>query len=194
MRYLTVGTSEITRERFIPVEDTEPDNIKPRGGLWLTKYNEDFSTYNEWVDFIIDHPNVLYYKSTGPSIWKQPCSLVTLKDNANIFNLDDSDKLTYLMKKYPLADNKFSYQEISRLYDAIFINLLGVLRGVKDPVMMERLLKFGVNTLVLFNLDCIEHYQSGMVLIEPFDYEYNLYEGTTYEIKIDDVKKRILQK
>ena len=194
MRYLTVGTSEITREKFVPVEDTEPVNMKPRGGIWLTQYNEQYNDYNEWVDYLIDNPTVLFYKSRGHSMWKQPCSLVTLKEQSNLFYLDDDDKLNYLMKKYPMDDKKFSYQAISDLYDGIFVNLLGLLRTVKDHETTSKLLKFAVNSLILFNVDCIEHYQSGIVLINPFDYEYNAYEGTTYEIKIDDVKKRILKK
>ena len=50
MQYLTVGTREIKRELFREIEDTENTNIKPRGGLWLTKYENEH--YNEWVDYI----------------------------------------------------------------------------------------------------------------------------------------------
>ena len=188
MQYLTVGTNEIKRELFREVEDTSPSNIKPRGGLWLTKYENE--CYNEWVDYILEDSVALVYKSKGDSIWKQPCSLVTLNDGANVFNLHCKKDLDFLKQNYPLADNKFSYQEISHLYDGIYINMYKLMMEENDP----RLYKFAVNSLILFNLDCIYYYQSGIVDIEPFDYEYGYCEAPVYQIKCDDTKKRILMK
>ena len=187
MKYLTVGTSEIKNELFRNIEDTDPINIKPRGGLWLTKYENDH--YNEWIDFLIDDPVVLYYKSKGYSMWKQPCSLVTLSNSVNLFDLNSKDKLEYLINNYPLNDNKFSYESISHIYDGIYVNMYNMLRQTED----RRFYKFGVDSLILFNLDCIDYYQSGIVLINPFDYEYGSSAMTEYEIKIDNVKKRILK-
>ena len=188
MKYLTVGTSEIENELFRNVEDTEPSNIKPKGGLWLTKYYSD--RYNEWVDYILEDPVALYYKSRGNSIWEQPCSLVTLNDSANILMLDNKEIFEYLKKNYPLADDKFSYEAISHIYDGIYVDMYKLLHVVNDP----RLYKFAVNSLVLFNLDCIDYYQSGVVNIEPFDYECGFCEAPIYEIKCDDVKKKTLTK
>ena len=190
LKYLTVGTSEITRERFMNIEDTEGANIKPRGGLWLTKYHNE--GYNEWVDFLLEDPTTFYYKSKGHSIWEQPCSLVTLNESANIYTLKDNDGLTFLKKNYPLHDDKFSYEAISRLYDGIYVDMYQLLMNVDSDTRM-RLYKFGVNSLILFNLDCINYYQSGIVDIEPFDFEYEYNEGTIYQIKCDNIKKRILK-
>lgn len=194
MKYLTVGTSEITRDLFKKVEDTEATNMKPRGGLWFTKYDESYSNYNEWVDYIIENPTVLYYKSKGHSIWQQPCSLVTLKEPAKLFYLNSKDSLNHLRNNYPLEDRKFSYEAISQVYDGLFVDMYGLLSDIEDDETRSRIYKFGVDSLVLFNLDCIDYYQSGVVLIEPYDFEYAKYEGTTYEIKYDNVKKRILEK
>ena len=192
MEYLTVGTREIKQELFRSIEDTDANNLKPRGGIWLTKYNNAF--YNEWVDFILDDPVVLFYKNRNNSIWKQPCSLVTLNDSANIFNLDTSEKLEYLRSNYPLDNNKFSYRDISSIYDGIFVDMYGLLREIKDDKTREQLYRFGVNSLILFNLECINFYKSGFVLIEPFDFESRVYETVSYEIKIEDIKKKILRK
>ena len=54
MKYLTVGTNEIRDDLFRNIENTE--SIKPRGGLWLTQYDERIKDYNHWVDFILMHP------------------------------------------------------------------------------------------------------------------------------------------
>ena len=186
MKYLTVGTNEIKSELFKSIEDTE--TIKPRGGLWLTKYENEH--YNEWVDYILEDTIALVYKSKGDSIWRQPCSLVTLSESANLFTLNNKDSFEFLKNNYPLDDNKFSYSEISHKYDGIYVDMYKLLLEVNDP----RIYKFGVNSLILFNLDCIDYYQSGVVDIEPFDYEYGCCEMTNYEIKYDSVKKRILGK
>ena len=188
MKYLTVGTNEIVKDLFREVEDTESSSMKPRGGLWLTKYENEH--YNEWVDYLLEDSVAFYYKSKGSSIWEQPCSLVTLRENANILELSDGNTLDSLKRKYYLNDDKFSYQELSHYYDGIFVDMYKLLHDVND----QRLYKFGVNSLILFNLDCIEYYQSGLVLIEPFDFEYNFCEAPIYEIKCDNVKKRILNK
>ena len=113
MKYLTVGTSEIRDDLFVKPEDTIATSVKPRGGLWLTQYHDE--RYNEWVDYILEDPVVLYYKSKGHSIWEQPCSLVTLKETANIFVLDSKESLDYLKQNYPLDDDKFSYEQIREL-------------------------------------------------------------------------------
>ena len=188
MKYLTVGTSEIKDELFRNIEDTEASNIKPRGGMWFTKYENEH--YNEWVDYILEDPVALYYKSTGSSIWKQPCSLVTLKDSANILMLNNKEILDYLKANYPLADDKFSYEALSHIYDGIFVDMYKLMRNNGDM----RLYKFAVNSLILFNLDCIDYYQPGIVDIEPFDFEYGFCEAPIYNIKCEDTKKRILKK
>ena len=192
MKYLTVGTREITQELFRNVEDTEPNNIKPRGGLWLTKYHSEF--YNEWVDFILDDPVILFYKNRQNSIWEQPCSLVTLNDSAKIFCLDSKQNLDYLRCTYPLDNDKFSYQAISNIYDGIYVDMYHLLCDIDDDETRKKIFKFGVNSLILFNLSCIDYYHPGTVYIEPFDYEAREYEAISYEIKCDDVKTRILKK
>ena len=123
MQYLTVGTREITQELFMNVEDTDKESIKPRGGLWLTRYDSQFDDYNEWVDYMIANPVTLYYKSRNYSMWEQPCSLVTLHDNANIYQLNGQENFDYLRTNYPLANDKFSYEQISHVYDGMFVDM-----------------------------------------------------------------------
>ena len=190
MKYLTVGTRQITRELFRSIEDVS-GSIKPRGGLWLTEYNELYKNYNDWVDFMINDPVVLFYKSRNHSIWEQPCSLVTLKETANIFYLKSESDLEYLKKMYPAYGSIFSYQMLSKIYDGIFVDMYKLLTSINDDIICNQLFKFGVNSLILFNLNCIDYYQSGMVSIEPFDYEYGSCEPAYYEINIENEKQKI---
>ena len=70
--------------------------------------------------------------------------------------------------------------------------MYGLLRDIDDEKLRTRIYKFGVNSLVLFNLDCIDYYQSGVVNIEPFDFECGM-ELPFYEINCEHVKKRVLK-
>ena len=127
-----------------------------------------------------------FYKNRGTSIWEQPCSVVTLTENARIFKLDGQESLTHLNEKYA-----WSYDLLSKDYDGMFVHVLGLIGDVSDAKLREQILRFGVDSLILFNLSCIDYYQSGIVAIEPFDYEYGDLEMTSYEIKYDNTKRRV---
>ena len=191
MNYLTVGTNEIKRELFIPVKDNEKNIYKPKGGLWFTKYEENYANYNEWVDYLINNPDAFFYKNRVDNIWEQPCSLVTLRANANIFMLENKDEFTYLKREYPLDTKIFSYELLAHKYDGIYVDVLKLIRNTNDDVTLKMIRQFAVSSLVLFNIDCIDYYQSGHVLIKPFDLEYYMYESTEYKIEIEKVKKKV---
>ncbi len=191
MKYLTLGTDTITEEKFREIKDRE-DKIKPTGGLWLTEQTEGVN-YNQWIDFIIWRKHLLYYKyNKGTSIWTQPCSIVTLKDNSNIYQVREKEHLDILLKNYP-KDWKFSYQELSKDYDGLFIKFISFPTEKYTEPMRSELETFCVDTLLLFNPHCIDYYQKGVVNIEPFDYEEHVDEPI-YEIKVDNVKRKVLKR
>lgn len=191
MEYLTVGTNEIRKDLFIPVKENEMDNFKPNGGLWLTEYDEQFKNYNVWVDYLIDNPDILFYKNKSKNIWEQPCSLVTLKENTNIYILETNNNYSYLKNNYSLDDKRFSYELLAHKYDGIYVDILKLIKDTRDENALRMIRQFAVSSLVLFNVDCIDYYRSGYVLIEPFDFEYYMYESAGYEINYDKVKKKI---
>ena len=191
MEYLTVGTNEIKKNLFIPVKDNKISVFKPSGGLWLTEYDEKYKDYNVWVDYLIDNPDILFYKNREANIWKQPCSLVTLREKSNIFMLENNNDYSYLRRNYPLDEKRFSYELLARKYDGIYVDTLKLLKDTKDEYVLKMIMQYAVSSLVLFNLDCIDYYKSGYVLIEPFDLEYYRYESIGYEINHEKVKKRV---
>ena len=193
MLYLTVGTDKITDELFVSIKDKE-DMYKPSGGLWLTKYDTNYSNYNVWVDYLIDNPNVMFYKNKSASIWHQPCSIVKLHDEANIFNLNNENNYNYLLNKYPLNNNSFSYESMTKDYDGIYVDLLSLITNSNKKEISDLVKQYCVSTLLLYNLDCIDYYHSGLLDIEPFDLEYYMYEGTSYNINYDKIKKKIKMK
>ena len=194
-KYLTVGTKKIEEGLFRSVQDTALTNsMKPKGGLWLTEYNEDIQNYNHWVDFMLMHPNILFYKNKDGSVWEQPCSIVTLQDAANILFLDSKEQLDYLMKNYPYNQDKFSYEKLSQYFDGIFVDLGNLVHGRSGFDVWQKFSSFGVSSLVLFNLSCIDYYYSGDILIEPFDFENSSYHDRYYDINYQRDKKKVLKK
>lgn len=190
MLYLTVGTNDISNKLFVPIKDKE-DMYKPMGGLWLTKYDIKYQNYNEWVEYLIDNSSIFFYKNRTGNLWNQPCSVVSLSANAKIFHLDSEIKYNYLLDNYP-SNIGFSYELMSKDYDGIFVDLLPLVRNSNNNNDIAKLVRqYCVSTLLLFNLNCIDYYQSGDVKIEPFDPEYYMYEGTSYNITHDKTKKRI---
>lgn len=191
MEYLTVGTSEIKRDLFVPIKDGDEPSIKPTGGIWLTKYDSQYENYNEWVDYLIDNPDVLFYKSLAYDIWKQPCSLVKLNDDSKIFSLENTDGFEYLINTFKKDSDYFSYEIMSQHYDGIYIDILKMMRNDKYKKQFQLARELCVSSLILFNLDCIDYYQSGHVLITPFDLEYGAYETPNYEIICKKTRKRV---
>lgn len=198
MKYLTVGTDEIRSDLFRNVETTElVDSMKPAGGMWFSEYNKSGS--NEWVRFMMNHIYIWFYKNNNIRVngyvdpFAKPCSLVSLKNDVHLYTLHNSQSLDYLMKYFP-ANGKFSYEELSKYYDGIYVDL-NRLFSLKDydNDILKKFSSFGISSLVLFNLDCIDYYNSGKVILEPFDYEVGE-RPQNYEIKIDDTKKKILKR
>ena len=101
--------------------------------------------------------------------------------------------MTVAIQRYMINNDAFSYVKMSSHYDGIYIDMYKLLFQASGNDISAKIYKFGVNSLVLFNARPIDYYQSGRVLIEPYDFEYNYHDGTTYEIKIDNEKKKILK-
>ena len=203
MQYLTIGTDEITEEKFRAIQDRK-DSIKPTGGLWLTEYKNE--KYNSWVNFLLEPKNensniytYKYYKYYGYNV---PCVLVSLKDDSNIFFLDKINKLKYLMENYKSDDNIFTFEGLSKKYDGIFIRPYEMIDKKVDWEISKKFFTFCVDTLLLFNLNCIDFYQKGNVDIVSFFPEDNLEnpdygcdsDEPRYTIKFKESKEKVLKR
>ena len=194
MKYLTVGTDEIREDLLKRVEDTDlRSSMKPRGGLWLTEFDENLVNFNRWVDFMMLRPNILFHKNRGSNPFIQPCSIVTLNDDTNLYVLHNRESLDYLMKCFPY-DGKFSYEDLSHYYDGIYVDLGGLYHSDYDKNVLSKFSSFDVNSLILFDLGCIDYYQSGSVVIEPFDPDDSYSHDRYYEINYNKEKKKVLKR
>lgn len=152
-KFFTLGTNYISTSLFFPIKDTL-NCSKPMGGLWLTKYYEEYPNFNEWLDFLETKPSYFLAKYSLSS----PAAIVTLKNNAQIFMLDSKEKLDYLKQKYP-APNFFSYELLSKDYDGIYFKIF----EINDNNIINA---FSVNSLILFNLDVIAYYTQAKVMMD----------------------------
>ena len=195
MKYLTIGKDNLSYNKFNEIKDIDIDKnmAKPSGGLWLTKHNE-LINYSIWMDYILEHKKILFHKykeyMNKDSSWEIPCSLVTLSKDSSVFILDDYDKYCYLLRKYPLNNKSFSYKDMVASYDGIYVDLNW--NQLSKAIDLSR---YGVDSLLLYNLKCIDNYRVGKILVESFDAEdYNMYDNVLYDIRINNEKRKVLCK
>ena len=189
--FFTLGTDEIHQNDDQIIDVNKNNYIKPLGGLWATKYNNDI--FNLWIDFIINNTHILFYKYPEFQVdeinFVIPCSKIVLKRNAKIFELKDEKSLNILKYKYPNPNGLCSYENLSKDYDGIYVDLSALMTSNIDEKTKERLKTFGINSLVLFNTNCINYYYSGNAYIELAEYH------TGYsKIMLDETPKKISKK
>lgn len=147
------GIGDISEEKFERIDDPSKRKRhvvgKPDGGLWASPVNsklgwETWCKLNEFFDDIYcDGNNKHFFK---------------LKDTAKIAEIDSLLDLQVLLKKYkkksgysldPYELDYIKMQEDG--YDGVYLTE----RGVQETVY-ECLRNWDVESIVLFNLDCIE--------------------------------------
>lgn len=174
-QYVTVGTETISSNIFRKI--LRPLNnytFKPTGGLWASEFNKYM--VSDWYEYII------YEGSYLQAIKDITLAAVfTLKDAAKILTIDSCNQIKELAKKYPsyhyilglceplTTKNKiFDFEELSREYDGVYINYY----GINFSREIETFKDWSINTLLLFNIDCIEKYQSINIMPQnPYDSE-----------------------
>lgn len=179
--YLSVGTNQILMDLHQPIKNGQS---KPTGGLWATIHDTKYPNYNPWIDFLTYHPHILFYKGAKQSPLLIPATLITLKESANIFLINNHNQLEFLKKYYPSKDGWIDFEKISNDFDGIFIDLKCTFSDItlEDK---EKIATFAVSSLIIFNLGCIKHYQKATVDITEFDCEFQP-ELVEYTIKIDN--------
>lgn len=117
--------------------------------------------------------------------------MITLKENANIYYLRDREGYDYLVQNFYAREDQFSFQQLSHCYDGIYVDILS-LASKLDSELVKLFASFGVNSLILFQKGAIQYYQSGVVLIDRFDYECgSVYRFIPYHIEIEEEKKLV---
>lgn len=190
MQYLSIGRDNISKEKFRPVMDKNDGSSKPVHGFWFTEYDPRFPNYNVWVNYLLEHSEILYHKCNGIDMYNQPCLVATLNDDAKIYNLNDILTFNDLIKYYSRNQKDISYELLSHDFDGIFVDTKALL-NIFEPSIIRLCMAYSVSTLLLFSPDCIDYYQSGTVILDRDSFDEFSLEYAEYEIVCDKTRKRV---
>lgn len=174
-QYVTIGTKTISSNVFRNIlRPLNNYSFKPTGGLWASTFNKYM--ISDWYEYM------MYEGSYLQSIKNiKEAAIFSLKDNAKILTIDSCEQINELSKKYPSyhhilglyeqvnENNKiFDYEELSKEYDGIYVNYYKINFSGKIQTFKD----WSVNTLLLFNINCIDNYQSiNIAPHNPYDSE-----------------------
>lgn len=162
--YITIGTKNISRDAFRQVLRPSHQNFyKPNGGLWASEFISKINCICQWHDYLLyEDPETAAYKNINEG------ALFTLNDNSKILTLDSTKKIIETSAKYPsyhhmLSNNDIEnklhiidYESLAKDYDGIYVSVNQL--GFNE--ISNTFIPWSVDTLLLFNLECIKEYQS----------------------------------
>lgn len=173
-QYITIGNPIISKDIFRNIlRPLDNFSFKPTGGLWASEFISNFNKISPWYDYLKEAKSIATYMLRYKDL--KLASIFTLKENANILIIDSVNQILELSKKYPsyhhiLTNNNniiFDFEEISRKYDGIYLNYNNLLY----QTAINTFDSWNVNTLLIFNLDCIKEYQTVKINIDFEDYD-----------------------
>lgn len=176
--YVTIGTKNIAEDIFRKIlRPLDINFYKPNGGLWSSEFISRIYCISEWHDYLLyEDQETASYKNINAG------AIFTLKNNAKILNIDSEEKIIKLSQKYPSWHyilthydnpelNIIDFETLSKDYDGVEVSINKL--GYNKPGLTFN--SWSVNTLLLFNLNCIEKYQSVDIEVSLFNYDKRPY-------------------
>ena len=176
--YVTIGTKNIAEDIFRKIlRPLDINFYKPNGGLWSSEFISRIYCISEWHDYLLyEDQETASYKNINAG------AIFTLKNNAKILNIDSEEKIIELSQKYPSWHyilthydnpelNIIDFETLSKDYDGVEVSINKL--GYNKPGLTFN--SWSVNTLLLFNLNCIEKYQSVDIEVSLFNYDKKPY-------------------
>lgn len=165
--YIMVGAPIITKEIFrkvlIPLNNY---SYKPSGGFYASEHISNIYNISPWFQYLRGKEGIAMYKNIKQS------TIFTLKENTKILYIDTTEKVLELSEKYPSYHNIlthfdklnktntiFDFEKISEDYDGIYISVRKFYNELGSVVFDS----WNVNTLLLFNLDCIQEFRTAPI-------------------------------
>ena len=173
-QYITIGNPIISKDIFRNIlRPLDNFSFKPTGGLWASEFISNFNKISPWYDYLKEAKSIATYMLRYKDL--KLASIFTLKEYSNILIIYSVNQILELSKKYPsyhhiLTNNNniiFDFEEISRKYDGIYLNYNNLLY----QTTINTFDSWNVNTLLIFNLDCIKEYQTVKINIDFEDYD-----------------------
>lgn len=176
--YVTIGTKNIAEDIFRKIlRPLDINFYKPNGGLWSSEFISRIYCISEWHDYLLyEDQETASYKNINAG------AIFTLKNNAKILNIDSEEKIIELSQKYPSWHyilthydnpelNIIDFETLSKDYDGVEVSINKL--GYNKPGLTFN--SWSVNTLLLFNLNCIKKYQSIDIEVSLFNYDKRPY-------------------
>ena len=176
--YVTIGTKNIAEDIFRKIlRPLDINFYKPNGGLWSSEFISRIYCISEWHDYLLyEDQETASYKNINAG------AIFTLKNNTKILNIDSEEKIIELSQKYPSWHyilthydnpelNIIDFETLSKDYDGVEVSINKL--GYNKPGLTFN--SWSVNTLLLFNLKCIEKYQSVDIEVSLFNYDKRPY-------------------
>ena len=183
--YLTVGLDNLDKKYFDPIDNSV--FFKPICGLWATKQKDDIINYNEWMDYLVNKDTSTFFYKYQNYNFNIPAVFFTLKKQSKIYYIKSIKDLLSIMSAFPNKKDTWwhykskipnlyyiDYEKVSNLYDGVFFDITSLFEEAQGDLLIEKdiINSFSVNTLILFNLDCIEYYQQTTIEVTPFECDY----------------------
>ena len=172
--YISVGTDKFTHELMQPpIANILGNSSKPIGGVWATVDTGNIDS-NFWLRYIA-HRNLWEKFSRDTYSDNAPAVFFKLKDTAKIFYLKSYQDFLDIQSKYPVNigckrpnNLLINYHELAKEYDGLLFSddIL-----FSDYIHDYYFLDWSVESLVLFNLDCIEYVRKAEI-IKNGGYDY----------------------
>lgn len=184
-QYVSIGAKTLSKDIFRNVlRPLDNYSFKPSGGLWSSVHYEYM--ISEWLDYVLtSHQSLLYYKNMTIA------SIFTLKEDANILKVNTPEEVRLLERKYPsyhhqlgfysslsINESIFDFEALSKEYDGIYLNYY--------RIALDSFSAWSVNTLLLFNLDCIKSYKNFDITLPHTLEDFPIIQNESEELTIKD--------
>ena len=196
-KYLSIGTNNLDKMYFEPIKNF--GTFKPICGLWATKQDINNLNYNEWLEYLINKNRATFSIKYSRYNYNIPAVLFSLKKDSKIYYVKTINDLQVLMQRFPIlnefrmrpykklqSSNCIDYEKLSIFFDGIYFDITSLEKQCNRNETLKQIIdNLSVNTLILFNLNCILYYQPVSINVTPFLSK----ESISYQIIIDDNKK-----
>ena len=160
--YIMIGTNTITKDIFRKVlRPLNNYSFIPNGGFWASEYIDD-EKISQWFQYLLNNTEIIEKKDINSAV------IFTLKNNTKLLIINNYYQILELAKKYPSYHHILGYndeiterttsidfEKLSKHYDCVYIDYKNIQNENKTNVFRE----WDINTLLLFNLDCIKEYK-----------------------------------
>lgn len=169
--FIMIGASIISRDIFRTI--LRPLNnygFKPEGGLWASEYQNNIYNISEWLTYLTyEARSIAGYKDINNSV------IFTLKEDSKILTINNFKQVLELATKYPSIHQQlgyfsnitprntiFDFEKLKNDYDGIYIDC----RYFNNQFETDVFDTVKVNSLLLFNLDCIKEYKTAPIIFD----------------------------